>query len=216
MRTRSAFAVAFLCACGSTVADVPRDPDVEPPAAATPPPSSTPPSVAAVAPVAKKRVFITQEKWNGDLRSAALAAGVDAPTGLAAGDALCNVAAASLGGTWRAWLSDSNTNAIDRLHDVGPWHRLDGVTLFANKAALAGDPLAPIDLDETGAPVDYAPWTGTLADGTKSAHTCGDWLSSSSSDYGLCGFDDSATQRKWSEGTIPLCDHAYNLYCFEQ
>ena len=41
--------------------------------------------------------------------------------GLANADSACNVAAgnAALSGTWVAWLSDSQTNAIDRLTGTG-------------------------------------------------------------------------------------------------
>src|SRR5688500_10181736 len=42
-----------------------------------------------------------------------------------------------LGGSWRAWLSTSQVDAIDRIDDVGPWYRIDGETLlFPSKADL--------------------------------------------------------------------------------
>jgi hypothetical protein len=164
------------------------------------------------------RVFVTSGKWDGNLLRAAIVAGGSVSTGLAGGDTLCNLSAhaAGLGGTWVAWLSDSTTDAIDRIRDVGPWYGLDGAKVFESRAALTADPLVALEVNEVGTRTDYAPWTGTLADGTKAASTCGDWRSNSDRTYGLCGYSDSTGQRTWSEGVLPLCNNPYNLYCFEE
>jgi hypothetical protein len=175
----------------------------------------------------RKRLFITHDRWDGDLKQAADDLGIYVTTGLVAADALCNLAAtdAGLGGTWVAWLSDGSDDALDRLNDVGPWYRVDGAEAFADKAALVGDPLVAIELDETGADTELVPdggglanvpWTGTLADGTRSPDTCSDWSSNASDDHGLAGANTATTDAKWSEGTAPLCDRPYHLYCFEQ
>jgi hypothetical protein len=174
----------------------------------------------------QERLFLTHDRWDGDLVGAATALGISVTTGIAAGDALCNRAATSagLGGTWIAWLSDGAHDAIDRVKDVGPWYRVDGVAVFAGKAALVGNPLVPIDRDETGAETEILdasgladiPWTGTLADGTRSVSTCGDWKSNSNADHGMAGANNTTTNAKWSEGTVPLCNNPYHLYCFEQ
>jgi hypothetical protein len=166
----------------------------------------------------KKRLFETSARFKGDLVAAAIAGGGSVATGLAAGDELCNqaAAAAGLGGIWIAWLSDGTTDAIDRIQDVGPWYRLDGAEVFASKAALTGNPLVELWVTEKCTISDLAVWTGTLSNGTKAANTCNDWRSSASDQHGLCGFANTTTQDKWSEGTTPLCDHAYNLYCFER
>ncbi len=168
----------------------------------------------------RMRLFVTHDKWDGNLLGAANGAdaGGEVTSGLAGGDWLCQISArgAGLGGNWIAWLSDSHENAIDRLKDVGPWYGLDGVELFANKAALTGDPLSAIDVDERGTLTDYAPWTGTHADGTATAFTCNDWRSNSPHDYGMCGYNTSTTDDKWSESVVPQCNNPYNLYCFEQ
>jgi len=165
-----------------------------------------------------KRVFVTHGKWDGNLQRAANMAGRPAATGRAGADALCNVSASTAGldGSWMAWVSDSTTNAIDRIQDVGPWYGLDGSKVFESKAGLVGNPLTAIVVDEIGGHTDYAMWTGTLADGKKAAATCSDWTSSSAQDYGMCGSNNATTQEKWSEFTIPLCNNPYNLYCFEQ
>jgi hypothetical protein len=58
-----------------------------------------------------RRVFITSDFFFGNL----VAAAPGAADGLAAGDRLCNevAARASLGGSWRAWLSSDTIDAID-------------------------------------------------------------------------------------------------------
>ena len=88
--------------------------------------------------------------------------------------------------------------------------------MFEDRAALAANPLTAIVVDETGGTTDFAVWTGTLADGTAAASTCDDWTSDSADAYGMCGTNNTTTQAKWSEATIPLCDNPYDLYCFEQ
>src|SRR5690606_31924684 len=86
--------------------------------------------------------------------------------------------------SWAAWLSDGTTAARDRLGATpGPWHRVDGALVAADRAQLLGAaPLsAPIDRSEVGLFASGFVWTGTLADGTAAAETCAGW----SSDTGL-------------------------------
>jgi hypothetical protein len=92
-------------------------------------------------------------------------------------DELCAQGAArgKLGGSWRAWLSASGVDAIDRIEDVGPWYRLDRETmLFENKAQLGTGPLAPI-APPGSVRADRPFWTGTLLGGRRSAFNCMDW-----------------------------------------
>src|SRR4051794_18448419 len=88
----------------------------------------------------QKHIFVTSMTYGSNLG------------GLTGADAKCRTlaTAASLGGTWKAWLSTTSTNAIDRIVDVGPWYLMNGVKTFNNKAALRGTPLVPISLDEYG------------------------------------------------------------------
>jgi hypothetical protein len=191
------------------------------------PDASTSDGAAHDARMHPKRLFITHDHWDGNLKDDAGTAGIYVTTGIAAADVFCNYAAngAGLGGVWVAWLSDSAHDALDRVRDVGPWYRVDGAMVFPNKAALVGNPLVEIDLDEHGDDTELipdggglanVPWTGTLADGTRSPSTCNDWTSNGADVHGLAGANTATTNAKWSEGTVPLCNNPYHLYCFEQ
>jgi hypothetical protein len=166
-----------------------------------------------------KLVFITSATFSGNL----VVSGSQ-PTGLAAADALCATAAtaAGLGASFRAWLSDGNTNAIDRIADVGPWYLTDGTLVFHNKANLATTALAAINRNENGAPVNqwdgsYAQWvwTGTQIGGVRAAQTCNDW--SSVSGNGAVGRFDAPDQ--WTgNGSLDCSGDSYHmhLYCLQQ
>ncbi len=125
--------------------------------------------------------------------------------GLAGADAFCEQLAVAQSAdfgrrTWRAYLSTSTVNAIDRI-GAGPWRNASGVIVANSSAQLhdpanvaAGGPLdatwaindTSIPLDETGAEVPaggggpnvHDILTGTLLDGTVAANeTCQDWTS---------------------------------------
>ncbi|MDZ4247347.1 MAG: DUF1554 domain-containing protein, partial [Dehalococcoidia bacterium] len=86
------------------------------------PNSSASPNPTA-SPVAGKRVFVTAATYNGNLG------------GLSGADAKCQASAnaVNLGGTWKAWLSDSNTSAGSRLnHSDSPYRLLNGTTIANN------------------------------------------------------------------------------------
>jgi hypothetical protein len=155
-----------------------------------------------------KRLFVTHGTFAGNLG------------GLAGADSLCGAAAARAGqfGTWKAWLSDSATNAIDRIAGVGPWALVNGVVVFANRTALQGTPAAAPDLDENGTQLgstEFA-WTATSTGGLRqSAQTCGDWASAASSQQG--GFGEPAIVNLWTDYMSTFtCSHSGHLYCLEQ
>ena len=160
-----------------------------------------------------KRVFVTLGGWNGNFK------GSGTSSGLAVADKRCQDAAnsQSLGGKWVAWLSDSTTNAIDRIADVGPWYRLDGRMVFANKAGLTGNPMVVINMHEDGTTNNILfPWTGTNANGTKATNNCNNWTDGSAGMTGECGSTNSTTGA-WTAGSgACVCFIQYNLYCFEQ
>ena len=165
-----------------------------------------------------KRIFVTHDQF-----PARLGLVIAAPTGLQSADAICNKAAqdAHLGGTFKAWLSDSTTDAIDRIADVGPWYFVDGVTkVFENKANLMTTPLVAIDVTETGAPLlgPGTPWTGTELGGRKSTQAndrCSDWTSTSATAGGLRG-STGATDSQWTAEASAFCDASNGLFCIEQ
>lgn len=160
-----------------------------------------------------KRVFATKSEYPGQLG------------GLAGGDAKCATAAAAanLGGTWKAWLSDATTPALARIADVGPWYRVESplrTRVFNNKANLQTSPLAGITTDENGTalprPFGDAPqvWTGTAVGGSSSTFHCQSWtfLGSAYGTVGLAG----AIDNQWTISASPSCANSAHLYCFEQ
>ena len=168
-----------------------------------------------------KRVFVTHTQYIGDLRVEGSAS--DGPTGA---DRVCATAAqaATLGGTWRAWLSDSATNAIDRVADVSPWYLIDGKTkVFNNKANLATSPAVAIQMDETGVLVAATDnvWTGTSTGGTKATTPSLDFCRNASgadwADNTLDGLVGSASgTTTWTSATQVSCNTGAHIYCFEQ
>jgi hypothetical protein len=173
----------------------------------------------------KKRIFVTSSTFSGDLG------------GLAGADEKCqtHAQAANFEGTFKAWLSDSQTDAIDRIKDTGPWYRVDEVTVvFNNKTNLTTTPVNSVLTNEHGSESGEK-WvaTGTQLGGTKSELHCANWTSSASTigtDYqsGLYGCvtvtDDAWTQGgssgygKICSGSFPPgnCSVSVALYCLEQ
>lgn len=169
-------------------------------------------------PVGAKRVFVTSSAYPANLES--LVSG--AVSGLHAGDLLCEQAAqgALLGGAWKVWLSGEDSvgtriNAIDRISDVGPWFRLDGVKVFNNRANLGSTPLSALEIDEHGAPTSASVWTGTVAGGSSGDSTCYGWSTTSSYYDGGQGLS-SATGSGWTDAFAWPCDQTAHLYCLEQ
>ena len=156
-----------------------------------------------IAPEGRKRVFVTSASFTGDLG------------GLAGGDAKCSsaAAAAALGGTFRAWLSDATTDAVDRITHPGPWFLVDTTSrVFNSKAELAAQPMVPIIVTETGAAISFGAtvWTGTESDGTASTVTCTNW--SSTSGTGRIG---QVSTNAWTSAASNSCTTPSRLYCFE-
>jgi Protein of unknown function (DUF1554) len=127
-----------------------------------------------------KRVFVTGAAYNGNLG------------GLAGADAKCQeqAYAAFLGGTYKAWLSDHQVNARDRLaHYSGPYRLVNGILVALSWTDLVDGILQNgIDKNASGyyppnnTPIGGA-WTGTHTDGTlvvfdPAFDTCSDWTSS--------------------------------------
>jgi hypothetical protein len=161
-----------------------------------------------------RRVFITSRATtNGGLGS------------LAAADAACQRLAdtASLGGAWRAWLSDASGSPATRFARSELVYRLlDGAQVARNWAGLTDGTLAhAIDVFETGGRVpagqSFEVWTGTNPSGFASGVNCGNWTNNSSGlPDGQVGLS-SRTDRGWTQALAQFCSRAgAHLYCFEQ
>ncbi len=186
------------------------------------PPTSTPTLTPAPAP---KRVFVSSSIYNGNLG------------GLSGADSKCQTLAntATLGGAWKAWLSDSSTSASSRLSHASVSYVLVDGTLVANNwtdlvTNKSGNYITnAIKKDQNGNPVSgqYA-WTNTRPDGTiiygaYPPYTCSDWTSSSGFYRGFLG-ELSYIDVNWTQvlrnggvyGTYSWCTNPRYLYCFEQ
>ncbi len=160
-------------------------------------------------PGARRRIFVTAGAFPGNFyRSAG---------GLEAADAQCALSAAMLGGTWRAWLSGSSVDAIDRIEDVGPWYLVDRTTVvFDSVAQMATGPSSAIDMSERGERLAAkSVWTGTAAQGTSAPETCSDWSSDRATVDGQVGRS-NVTGPAWTSSTVETCALYAALYCVEQ
>lgn len=165
---------------------------------------------------AGKQAFVTSATGAGDLSTWVDANG---QTGLAAGDAICQAraTAASLTGTFKAWLSTSSVDAIDRLTSTGPWVTLDGVVVATSKADLTdGSIFTAINRSDTGEWLTgNSVWTGTSAySGGASGASCADWTSAQASDQGWVGAANSVSPA-WSSSYQGNCNSLNPIFCFE-
>lgn len=159
----------------------------------------------------QRRVFMTSTTHMGNLG------------GLAGAEAVCTAraTAATLGGTWVAWLSTATVNAKDRLTaGSGPFVRASDAVKIADDIADLTSGLAldsAILKDETGATPAFQlmVYTGTMLNGTIGNGTCADWTSANAADQGVAGLNDDPSF--WSDdlGGGPMCDSAAPIYCFE-
>ena len=181
---------------------------------ATPTKSATP--TATASPVFNV-VFVTSAVYDGSINGA---------MGLAGADSTCAALATSAGlptGTYKAWLSTSTVNAVDRLGTARGFVRTDG-SPFADRVSdiVSGKILNPLSLDQTGTDINvplfqYA-WTGTTNAGTvHGTSTCVDWTSISGTIFGETGVV-SGGPNAWSDRSGALsCSDPFqgHLYCFD-
>lgn len=141
--------------------------------------------------------------FGGDLRYNGAA------TGLEGADAICQEMARRVcfgQRTWRAYLSTSTVNAIDRI-GTGPWYDYSGAPVSDDVAGLlsgerpAGGATDSGTYDELGlfhdgntdvdgdgrGDDDHDTMTATLADGTYSGFSCDDWTSTTATDESAAG-----------------------------
>ncbi len=154
-------------------------------------------------------VFITSSSSNGDLG------------GQAGADAECASLATAAGlppGTYKAWLSTSTINAVDKLGSARGFVRPDGQP-FADQVSdiAAGNILNSLSLDETGTDVgDQNVWTGTTDSGTiNGSVTCGDWTIGTGASFGELG-ESVGGAGAWSDDAEETsCNVSAHFYCFD-
>ena len=143
--------------------------------------------------------------------------------GLAGADAICaqRALAAGLAGTYRAWLSTSTVNAIDRLGSASGWVRPDGKPFVNSVAEIAqGKVLYPPRLDEFGNDLGAGPvvMTATGRDGTLIAGTnyttCGDFTSDVYDGKPLDSGLASANSWWFTYAVSVGCAGPARIYCF--
>lgn len=162
--------------------------------------------------------------------------------GLEGADAHCQkLASAAAPGnnkTWRAYLSTSRVNAVDRI-GKGPWHNAKGELVAKDVAALhngASNLTKQTALSEKGALVKgrgddvnmHDILTGSKPDGTAAPETCNDWTSSGDGaaivgHHDRIGLRDDEPSRSWnsshpsrgcSQDQLKASGGAGLLYCF--
>ena len=170
-------------------------------------------------------MFISTAKLPGNFASPSGKAGNVA-------DATCQgyADAASLGGHWKAWLSDTSTSPGVRFErSTVPYVQTDGTTVAANWSGLtSGAALShAIDRSETGALITNAGvWTATDYAGNPVISgmvgtmypigDCTDFTTNAAGPpYPAIGLS-GATDSTWSYVYLSGCDTLNRLYCFEQ
>ena len=156
------------------------------------------------------RVFLSSATYTGNLG------------GHAGADATCQqlAAAAGLGGTWMAWISDSASSPSARFHQASDAYRLlDGSVVAASWSALVSGSLGhAIDRDEGGHPPTGTTevWTATNPDGTLAGDGCSSFTSGNhSAPTPAVGVAEN-TNATWTDVYLQFCDRSDHVYCFEQ
>jgi len=162
--------------------------------------------------------FATSATGTGNLSSWPQAGGA---TGIAAGDAICRALAASAHlvdpPRYKAWLSDSTTNAKDRFPSTaGPWVRPDG-THISDPGGLtsSGGLETTINQTETESYLGAEQaWTGTKSNGSKDSDACTDWTTAATGAFGELGIANAPATGSWtSSGFAPCNVSTAHLYC---
>jgi hypothetical protein len=166
-------------------------------------------------PACERVVFVTSTAYNGgDIG------------GLTSADTKCQVVANAStharvrGRVFKAWISNADTAAKDRLVASQRSYRLPSGAIIANDQAdlLDGQIAHAIDETESGALLGSGNvWTGTYATGLPAGQAgafCGvNWTNNSqNAHYGSV----TETGNRWTNDDIAGCNTARHLYCFER
>jgi len=123
---------------------------------------------------------------------------------------------------YRAWLSDSTTDARDRFkRGRGRLVMANGLVFATSwSALLAGQLENPLQVTEKSETYNGGVWTGTRPDGTavQDSEHCDDWSSNSILKSAYYGYSDRTTS-EWTmaeDGDQPSsCTAPYAIYCFQ-
>lgn len=124
---------------------------------------------------------------------------------------------------YQAWLSDSTTDARDRLKRGRGRLVLANGLVFARSwsALLAGEVENPLEVTEKSETYHGGVWTGTRPDGTAvpGSEHCDDWMTKSVLTGGYYGYSDRATT-EWTmadedDDQPSGCPSDYAIYCFQ-
>jgi hypothetical protein len=159
---------------------------------------------------ADRKLFVSSQTFDGNLG------------GLAGADAKCQTlaTAAHLPGAYKAFLSDSTTNAQQHVPaNVNKFVLVDGTVIANDSESFFAMHLANIDRTESGATKASASvWTGSSSSGISDATgQCSDWTSNAAGNpqapsTGLT----SQSGARWANDTTKTCDQSLSLYCIEQ
>ncbi len=175
--------------------------------------------------ISDRIIFASSGFYTGDFAQYDLV-GADGITGA---DIKCQELADNAGlpqGIYRAWLSTSTSNVVDRLiQSPFPYVLTDGTQVAADFNSLINaasvNLLNIIDLDETGVRPPTNPylvsWTGTDEFGEALTDTCLDWTSPVGTDLGVHG-GMLSVNGQWTSfsGTGIACSFATHVYCLQQ
>lgn len=151
-------------------------------------------------------MFVTSTGYSGNLG------------GLAGADTACQARAQAAGhaGTYRAWLSTTTVNAIDRLSGAAGWMRVDGRPLAASASDVGhGKLLYPPRLDELGMDVgaDTARTATTVGGVLATESDCGAWTNPSASLWVVAG-NPAGSSTLFSVSGSVHCNDQRRIYCF--
>jgi hypothetical protein len=152
-------------------------------------------------------VFVTSTTHTGQLG------------GLSGADEVCTTRAeqAGLPGTYVAWLSTENIDAVGRLGSARGWVRPDGKPFVDTiEELLVGAIRFPARLDETGTDqLEATVWTATTEAGEfrSAATSCDSWTIGDADPAAGIGAADAGT-RRWTQADTSSCSEAHRLLCF--
>ncbi len=139
-----------------------------------------------------------------------------ATSGLDAADSICESEAEAAGlaapSSFRAWLSTSEQDAVDRLTEPGAYVRTDGVLVATSIPDLV-DGLVETGIARYaggGFATSLAVWTGTSASGVFSGMGCGDWESTAGE--GRAG-STARANGDWTDQRNLGCSFEAHLFC---